>query len=99
MSVVSRSVGRGAMVYVEGSASEPAGDVAGQTRRVLEAIERELAAAGSHKSKLLTAGVRSVDEQVWQEWLQGQRLPRRISLRGNPARPETLVEIVVTAVR
>ena len=87
------------MVDGEGSSSEPAGDVAEQTRRVLAAIERELAAAGSHKSKLLTAGVRLVDEQVWQEWLQGQRLPLRTRLRGNPARPETRVEIVVTAVR
>lgn len=106
MSVESRLVERGKMVYASGATAQPAGDVRGQTRRVLERIDELLASVGSDKSKLLTAKIRLADASllgehtvVWNEWLERQKAPLRVYAHGALARPEMLVEIMVTALK
>src|SRR4029079_13469272 len=51
MPVMSRVVVRGDTVYLCGVVPDPAGDIATQTRQVLEKIDQMLAGAGSDKSK------------------------------------------------
>jgi enamine deaminase RidA (YjgF/YER057c/UK114 family) len=53
VTIISRTVERGSMVYVQAATSEPARDIQEQTRKVLERIDQQLALAGSGKSKLL----------------------------------------------
>jgi enamine deaminase RidA (YjgF/YER057c/UK114 family) len=101
-----RVLERGKMVYAQAAAPGHAGDIETQTRRVLERIDELLAAAGSDKSKLLTAKIRLADMSlldahaaVWNEWLASEKAPLRLYTQGALARPEMLVEVMVTALK
>jgi enamine deaminase RidA (YjgF/YER057c/UK114 family) len=102
--MISRVLERGSLIYVSGLAADPAGDMKAQTRSVLEHIDRQLALAGSDKSKLLTAQVRLSDmklreahDAAWAEWVDPLAAPIRAVAQGTLAHTDTLVEIVVTA--
>ena len=102
--MTSRVVERGGMVFVHGVPPEPRGDVTEQTRRVLERIDRLLALAGSHKSRLLTAQIKLSDlnlleqhESAWDEWVDPSALPVRAVTQTVLQQPGALVEIAVTA--
>jgi enamine deaminase RidA (YjgF/YER057c/UK114 family) len=104
VNVVSRTVTRGSMVYVQAATSETAGDMPWQTRQVLEKIEELLQAVGARKSKLLTARVLLSDmdlfadyDSVWNEWVDPQRRPLRVCRLGDPGLSKTLIDITVTA--
>ena len=104
--VLSRAVIRGDTVYLCGVTPDPVGDVAAQTRQVLERIDRLLQANGTDKSKLLTAQVWLSDMRlfaahnaVWNEWVDQQNPPVRACVGAALYRPELLVEIMVTAAR
>jgi enamine deaminase RidA (YjgF/YER057c/UK114 family) len=104
--VVSHVVQRGAMLYIRSATPEPAGDVKGQTREVLQRIEGLLRSAGSSKAKLLTAQVRLSDLQlledhdaVWNAWIDPKARPVRAWAHGPLRQPEMLVEILVTATK
>jgi enamine deaminase RidA (YjgF/YER057c/UK114 family) len=102
--MISRVSERGSLIYVTGLSAEPAGDVKGQTRSVLQHIDMQLALAGSDKSKLLTAQIRLSDmnmreahDAAWAEWVDPLAAHIRSVSQGALPQPETVVEILVTA--
>ena len=104
--VISKAVVRGDTVYLCGVTSDPVGDVESQTRQVLERIDRLLAAAGTEKSRILTAQVWLADmalferhNAAWNAWVDREHPPARACVQAALFRPELLVEIMVTAAR
>lgn len=104
---MSRCVVNGDMVYVCGlTASDTAQDVAGQTQQILDKIDSYLEQAGTSKSNLLTAQLWITDmgnfkamNGVWNAWVDPENPPVRACVKADLARPEILVEIMVTAAK
>ena len=104
---MSRAVVHGDTVYLAGHvAKEPAGSVGGQTEAILLAIDSTLAAAGSHKSKLLSATIWLADigtfeemNAAWDAWVDPANPPARATVEARLASPNYLVEIAVVAAR
>lgn len=102
---MSRCVVNGEMVYLAGlTAEDTTADISGQTRQVLERIDAYLARASTDKSKLLTAQIWLTDignlaamNKVWNAWVDPHNPPARATVEAQLARPEVLVEIMVTA--
>ncbi|HET9492291.1 MAG TPA: RidA family protein [Methylomirabilota bacterium] len=102
---LSQAVVHGETVYVAGQVSaEPAASAKGQTEQILKKIDALLAAAGSHKSKLLSATVYVAsmayyDEMnaAWETWVDPANPPARATVEARLASPKYLVEIVVVA--
>jgi len=92
-------------VYLAGQIAEDTSqDIAGQTKEVLGHIDRLLTEAGSHKSRILMCQIFIADlkdfaamNEVWDEWVVEGHAPPRATVQAHLARPELLVEIVVTA--
>ena len=92
-------------VYLAGQVADDATeDIGGQTRQVLAAIDRLLAAAGSDRTRILMAQVYLADiadyagmNAVWDAWVPAGTAPSRATVEARLARPEWRVEIVVTA--
>ena len=104
---MSRAVIDDNRVYLAGlTASDSSQDIQGQTRQVLEKIDHYLKEAGTDKSKLLTANLWIKDmalfsqmNAVWNDWVDPANPPCRACVRADMARPEILVEIMVTAAK
>ena len=104
---MSRCVVRGDTVYLAGlTANDTSKDIKGQTTEILGKIDHYLKEAGTSKSNLLTANLWIKDmamfrdmNSVWNEWVDPQNPPARACVRADLARPEVLVEIMVTAVK
>ena len=104
---MSRAVVHENRVFLAGlTAADTSQDVQGQTRQILERIDHYLREAGTDKSKLLTANLWIKDmalfadmNSVWNEWVDPQNPPARACVRADLARPEVLVEIMVTAAK
>lgn len=104
---MSRAVVDGDRIYLAGlTASDLSQDVQGQTRQILEKIDHYLKEAGATKSNLLTANLWIKDmalfsqmNAVWNDWVDPQNPPCRACVRADMARPEVLVEIMVTAAK
>jgi enamine deaminase RidA (YjgF/YER057c/UK114 family) len=102
---MSRCIVRGDTVYVCGiTRPDSASDIKGQTKAVLAAIEKYLDMAGTNKSKLLTAQfwIKEMKDfndmnSVWNDWVDPENPPVRACVRADMTRPETLIEIMVTA--
>jgi len=103
---LSRIVIHNGIVYVAGvTASDTGDDVYGQTKNVLTKIDTYLAQAGTDKSKLLTAQIwlkdieRDFDgmNRAWSEWADRNNMPTRATCEAKLARPDLLVEIIVSA--
>ena len=98
----SRAVAHGGLVYAV--ATGAGAGVAEQTRATLAAIDRNLADAGSDKTRILQAtvylrdmGAKEEMDAVWRDWIGGpENWPQRACVGTNLA-GEDLVEIVVTA--
>jgi enamine deaminase RidA (YjgF/YER057c/UK114 family) len=94
-------------VFLAGlTASDPSQDVQGQTRQILAKIDDYLKQAGTSKSNLLTANLWIKDmalfsqmNEVWNAWVDPKNPPCRACVRADMARPEILVEIMVTAAK
>ncbi len=103
---MSQAVVANGFVFLAGQvASDTSQDVGGQTRQVLAEIDRLLAAAGSDKSKLVSANVYlpnigdfAAMNAVWDKWVAKDALPARATLEAALAAPVYLVEIQVVAV-
>jgi enamine deaminase RidA (YjgF/YER057c/UK114 family) len=103
----SAAVEHGGVVYVAGQvADDLAQGVRGQTEQVLKKIDAILAAAGTGKSKILSATVwvtdiRSRDEMntAWTAWVDAVNLPARATVEAKLADPRMLVEIMVTCAK
>ncbi|HEY3908536.1 MAG TPA: RidA family protein [Stellaceae bacterium] len=104
---MSRCVVRGDTVYLAGlTASDSAQDIKGQTKQILDKIDAYLAQAGTSKSNLLSANLWIKDmalfaemNSVWNAWVDPQNPPARACVKADLARPEILVEIMVTAAK
>lgn len=104
--VISTSVTRGDTVYLSGVLASSPGDVRSQTAQVLQRIDQLLAAAGTDKSRLLTAQVWLADmatfvdhNEVWNEWVDPANPPVRVCVEARLVHPARHVEIMVTAAR
>jgi len=104
---MSRAVVRGDTVYLAGlTAGDTAQDIKGQTKQILDKIDSYLAQAGSSKSNLLSANLWIKDmalfadmNSVWNAWVDPENPPARACVKAEMARPEVLVEIMVTAAK
>ena len=102
---MAQAVVHGNTVYLAGQVAEDtSADVAGQTRQVLAAIERLLAAAGSDKTRILSATVYLADigtfaamNSAWDAWVAPGHPPARATVEAALAAPAYKVEIVVIA--
>src|SRR5258708_8195063 len=99
----SAAVEHGGLVYVAGQvADDLTQGVRGQTEQVLRKIDAVLAAAGTSKSKILSANVwgtdiRNRDEMnaAWTAWAGPPNLPARPTVESELAESRMLVEIMV----
>lgn len=102
---MAQAVVHGQTVYVAGQvASDTSADVSGQTRQILSRIDALLAAAGTDKSRLLSAtiylaniGTFAAMNHVWDAWVVPGATPARATVEAALAAPEYTVEIVVIA--
>ena len=104
---MSRAVVRGDTVYLAGlTAGDTSQDIKGQTKQILDKIDSYLAQAGTGKSNLLSANLWIKDmalftdmNAVWNAWVDPENPPARACVKAEMARPEVLVEIMVTAAK
>jgi enamine deaminase RidA (YjgF/YER057c/UK114 family) len=102
---MSEAVVHNGTVYVAGQvADDPKADAAGQTKQILDAIDRILAQAGSDKTKILQAQIFlaniadfSAMNSMWDVWVPQGHTPARATIESALASPEYLVEIKVIA--
>ncbi len=93
------------VAYLAGQVPEDATqDITGQTRQVLEAIDRLLAEAGTDKTRILRAQIFLANvadfpgmNAAWDAWVPAGHTPARATVEAKLAKPEWKVEIVVTA--
>ena len=93
-------------VYLTGQlADNIEGDIRQQTRETLANIDRFLADAGTHKSRILSATIylRDIDNHysgmndVWDAWIPEGAAPARACVEARLYVPQVLVEISVVA--
>jgi enamine deaminase RidA (YjgF/YER057c/UK114 family) len=102
---MSQAVVHGNTVYLAGQvADDPTADVTGQTRQVLASIDRLLAAAGSDKTRILSATIYLADiatfaqmNAAWDAWVPQGHTPARATVEARLAAPQYKVEIQVLA--
>jgi len=101
---LSGAVVHGNTVYVAGQVSGDSPSVKGQTEAILKKIDQLLAAAGTDKSRLLSANVylasmSGYDEMnaAWDAWVDRQNAPARATVEAKLASPTYLVEIMAIA--
>jgi enamine deaminase RidA (YjgF/YER057c/UK114 family) len=105
---MSQAVIHGDTVYLAGQVAlnSPGKPVGEQTKEILGSIDRLLKAAGSDKSKLLSAQIWLADiasfnemNEVWDAWLAPGSAPARATVEAKLAAPDFTVEIMVIAAR
>ncbi|WP_297196174.1 RidA family protein [uncultured Pluralibacter sp.] len=105
---LSASVQHGNLIFLSGQTPvNNTDDIVLQTREVLQKIDTLLTEAGSDNQHLLSAQIwlknlgrdfqRFNDE--WVKWLADGNTPARATVQAEMARPEILVEIMVTAAK
>ena len=102
---MSQAVVHGNTVYIAGQvADDPTADVRGQTVQVLAGIDRLLAAAGSDKTRILSATIYLADigtfaqmNSAWDAWVAQGHTPARATVEARLAAPQYKVEIQVLA--
>ncbi len=102
----SRIVDVGGTVYFSGVLARNAGEIAEQTRDVLDQIDDLLGKVQLTKSNLVCANIWLADitqvdqmNSVWMQWVDPENAPVRATVESRLARPEALIEIQVQAVR
>jgi enamine deaminase RidA (YjgF/YER057c/UK114 family) len=106
-SILSQAVEHGDTVYLAGVVAKDLGkDVKGQTREILDELDRLLAKSGSNKSRVLQAQIWVTDirnrapmNEVWTAWVDAKNLPARACVEAKLADPRALVEIMVIAAK
>ena len=101
---MSQAVIHNGTVYLAGQVGDPKASVADQARGCLENVDRLLAAAGTDKTRILTAQVWLADmadfaavNEVWDAWVPAGHAPARAAGESKLAAPEYLVEVLVIA--
>ena len=92
------------IVWLAGQVGNPGESVADQTRTCLAEVDRILAAAGSDKTRILSAQIWLADvstvaemNAVWDAWVPQGHTPARATGEAKLVAPGYLVEIIVTA--
>jgi len=106
-SILSNAVEHGDTVYLAGVVARNLDkDIKGQTKEILDEIDRLLAKSGSGKSKVLSASIWVTDirnrapmNEVWTAWVDAKNLPARACVEAKLADPRALVEIMVVAAK
>lgn len=102
---MSEAVVHNGTVYLAGQVAEdPSQDTAGQTKQILDAIDRLLAECGSDKTKILSAQIFLADiadfaamNSMWDAWVPAGHTPARATVESKLAAPKYRVEIKVVA--
>jgi enamine deaminase RidA (YjgF/YER057c/UK114 family) len=99
----SRAVAHDGLVYTVATAAQKSPSLYEQTRQALAAIDKNLADAGSNKSRILRATVYITDmskksdmNRAWDEWVDMANPPQRACI-GVALEGDDLVEILVIA--
>jgi enamine deaminase RidA (YjgF/YER057c/UK114 family) len=103
--ILSNAVEHGNTVYLAGVVAKNLDqDVKGQTKQIVDEIDRLLAKCGSSKSKVLSATIWVTDirnrapmNEVWSAWVDAKNLPARACVEAKLADAKALVEIMVIA--
>jgi len=105
---MSKAVVHGDTVYLSGIVADAltGKSMAEQTKSILSQIDGFLAAAGTNKSKLLSANIWVTDmanfaemNAVWDAWVSPGNTPARATVEAKLASPDYKVEIMVVAAR
>ncbi len=102
---MSQAVKHGGVAYLAGQVPDDgAADIATQTQQVLDKIDGLLKAAGSDRTKLLSATIWLSDMRyfaemntVWDAWVPAGTAPARATVQAALARPDLKIEIGVIA--
>ncbi len=103
---MSKAVVHGNTVYLAGQVADVAkdGTVPEQTKEILGIIDALLAAAGSDKTKILSANIWLADmgtfsqmNSEWDKWVPAGHTPARATVEAKLAAPNYKVEIAVIA--
>lgn len=102
---MSQAVVSGGIVFVAGQVAQNPGTTVGeQTAQITAQLDELLAAAGSHKTRLLSASIWLTDistfaemNAVWDAWVPADKGPARATVEAKLAAPQYHVEIAVTA--
>lgn len=102
---MSQAVCHAGTVYLAGQVAEDATlDAAGQTRSILDTIDRLLQQAGSDRTRILQANIYLADmadyaamNSVWDAWVSPGHTPARATVQARLAAPEFRVEIQLMA--
>lgn len=101
---MSQAVVHNGIAYLAGQVGAPGMSLTEQTTAVLAQIDALLAAAGTDKSRLLTATIWLADmadfaamNAVWDAWVDPANPPARATGEVKLATPDYRVEIIVTA--
>ena len=102
---MSSAVVHGNTVYLAGlTADDTKADVKGQTKQILDKIDKFLKEAGTDKSKILSANIWLTDigtwsqmNDVWKAWIPAGNTPARATVEAKLANPALKVEIMVQA--
>jgi enamine deaminase RidA (YjgF/YER057c/UK114 family) len=101
---MSEAVCYNGIVWVAGQVGRPGDSVAEQTRTCLAEVDRILAAAGTDKTRILSAQIWLADigtfadmNAVWDKWVPAGNTPARATGEAKLATPDYKVEVIVTA--
>ena len=101
---MSEAVANNGVVWLAGQVGRPGGSVAEQTADCLAEVDRILAAAGTDKTRILSAQIWLADigtfaemNAVWDKWVPAGNTPARATGEAKLATSEYKVEIIVTA--
>lgn len=101
---MSEGVAYNGILWVAGQVGEPGASVADQTRQCLAEVDRILAAAGTDKTRILSAQIWLADistfgemNSVWDQWVPQGHTPARATGEAKLATPDYKVEVIVTA--
>lgn len=101
---MSEAVCYNGIVWVAGQVGNPGDSVADQTRTCLAEVDRILAAAGTDKTRILSAQIWLADigtfadmNAVWDAWVPQGHTPARATGEAKLATPDYKVEVIVTA--
>ena len=105
--IYSKVVEANGFVFTAGiTAATPTKDVKGQTKEIVDEIDRLLKLCGTDKSHIVRATIwvadirhRDAMNEVWTAWNGGKDLPGRACIGAPLADPRLLVEIEVTAAK
>jgi enamine deaminase RidA (YjgF/YER057c/UK114 family) len=100
---MSEAVAYNGILWVAGQLGTPGASVAEQMRGCLAEIDRILAAAGTDKTRILSAQIWLADmstfaemNSVWDTWVPQGHTPARATGEAKLATPDYKVEVIVT---